>query len=147
MSLSGRMVKPYADLWLTQWEHLSKHDGPNVFRFCVMIFVTVGAQMPFERLIRAIDTWVKTKNNIEIFAQIGNSSYKPENIEWVNHLEPNEYREYIKKSELVVAHAGMGTILSVLELGKPLMIMPRRGNLSETRNDHQLATAKSFSES
>lgn len=28
MSLSGRMVKPYADLWLTQWKHLSKHDGP-----------------------------------------------------------------------------------------------------------------------
>lgn len=29
MSLSGRMVKPYADLWLTQWEHLSKNDGPK----------------------------------------------------------------------------------------------------------------------
>lgn len=28
MSLSGRMVKNYADLWLTQWEHLSTSEGP-----------------------------------------------------------------------------------------------------------------------
>lgn len=110
-----------------------------------MIFVTVGAQMPFDRLTMAIDTWAKTKSDIKIFAQIGNSSYKPENIDWINHLEPNEYREYIKKSELVVAHAGMGTILSVLEIGTHLLIMPRRGIFHETRNDHQLATAKSFS--
>lgn len=109
-----------------------------------MIFVTVGAQMPFERLIRSVDAWVKTKDNLEVFAQIGDSSYTPEYIEWVSHIEPNEYRECIKKSDLVVAHAGMGTILSVLELGKPLIIMPRHGSLGETRNDHQLATAKHF---
>ncbi|MGJ0429760.1 UDP-N-acetylglucosamine--LPS N-acetylglucosamine transferase [Methylobacter sp.] len=28
MSLSGIKVKPYADLWLTQWEHLATADGP-----------------------------------------------------------------------------------------------------------------------
>lgn len=29
MSLSGRKVRPYADLWLTQWEHLARPDGPT----------------------------------------------------------------------------------------------------------------------
>jgi UDP-N-acetylglucosamine:LPS N-acetylglucosamine transferase len=28
MSLSGRMVRPYADLWLTQWPHLARSGGP-----------------------------------------------------------------------------------------------------------------------
>ncbi len=28
LSLSGQKVKPYADLWLTQWEHLSAPEGP-----------------------------------------------------------------------------------------------------------------------
>jgi UDP-N-acetylglucosamine:LPS N-acetylglucosamine transferase len=28
LSLSGKMVKPYADLWLTQWPHLSTEQGP-----------------------------------------------------------------------------------------------------------------------
>lgn len=28
LSLSGKKVYPYADLWLTQWEHLAKPNGP-----------------------------------------------------------------------------------------------------------------------
>lgn len=31
LSLSGRKVKPYADLWLTQWEHLAKPEGPHYY--------------------------------------------------------------------------------------------------------------------
>ncbi len=29
MSTSGRMARHVADIWLTQWEHLSSEDGPN----------------------------------------------------------------------------------------------------------------------
>jgi hypothetical protein len=29
MSLTGRLVKPYADLWLTQWPHLATPEGPQ----------------------------------------------------------------------------------------------------------------------
>jgi UDP-N-acetylglucosamine:LPS N-acetylglucosamine transferase len=29
LSMSGRMVGRYADLWLTQWSHLAKPDGPH----------------------------------------------------------------------------------------------------------------------
>lgn len=29
LSLSGRKVGKYADLWLTQWPHLAKPDGPT----------------------------------------------------------------------------------------------------------------------
>ena len=28
MSLSGQRVRPHADVWLTQWEHLAKPEGP-----------------------------------------------------------------------------------------------------------------------
>lgn len=28
MSLSGRQARRFADLWLTQWEHLAQPDGP-----------------------------------------------------------------------------------------------------------------------
>jgi UDP-N-acetylglucosamine transferase subunit ALG13 len=44
----------------------------------------------------------------------------------------------------VVSHAGMGTILTALELGKPILVAPRLGRLAETRNDHQTATAQRF---
>jgi UDP-N-acetylglucosamine:LPS N-acetylglucosamine transferase len=29
LSSSGRRVRRWADLWLTQWEHLAKTDGPD----------------------------------------------------------------------------------------------------------------------
>lgn len=29
MSMSGNLVRRYADLWLTQWEHLAKPEGPH----------------------------------------------------------------------------------------------------------------------
>ncbi len=29
LSMSGQRVKAYADLWLTQWEHLESPDGPR----------------------------------------------------------------------------------------------------------------------
>lgn len=28
LSMSGRIVRKYADLWLTQWEHLARPEGP-----------------------------------------------------------------------------------------------------------------------
>ena len=28
LSLSGKLVKPFADLWLTQWAHLAEPNGP-----------------------------------------------------------------------------------------------------------------------
>ena len=29
MSLSGQRVRPFADVWLTQWDHLAQPDGPT----------------------------------------------------------------------------------------------------------------------
>jgi len=37
-------------------------------------------------------------------------------------------------------------ILGALEMGRPLLVMPRRAALGEHRNDHQLATARRFAE-
>ncbi|MHB8790236.1 MAG: glycosyltransferase [Desulfobulbaceae bacterium] len=107
-----------------------------------MIFVTVGGQMPFDRLIQAVDDWAFTNKGAICFAQIGLGGWRPRNMEWVELLSPPDFREKLENSSLVVAHAGMGTILSALEIGKKLIVVPRRGHLHETRNDHQVATAK-----
>jgi UDP-N-acetylglucosamine transferase subunit ALG13 len=110
-----------------------------------MIFVTVGAQMAFDRLIRAVDVWSELPRNHKVFAQIGPSSYRPKNMEFAQFVGPSEFRERVAAARVVVAHAGMGSIITALEFGKPIIVMPRRGELRETRNDHQVATAKHFS--
>ena len=40
-----------------------------------MIFVTVGSQLPFDRLVRAVDDWAAGNGGAAAFAQIGASSY------------------------------------------------------------------------
>jgi exopolysaccharide biosynthesis glucuronosyltransferase PssE len=111
-----------------------------------MIFVTVGHQMPFDRMIRAIDEWAFENNRDDIFAQIGTTEFEPSRIRWSPTVHPEEFRKMIAEAEVVVAHAGMGTILTAFELGTPILVMPRRGAFQETRNDHQVATAKRFLE-
>lgn len=109
-----------------------------------MIFVTVGAQMPFDRLIRAVDEWAGLRSRSDVFAQIGPSSFRPKHLKASRFVDPLQFREYVESADTIVAHAGMGSIITALELGKPIVVMPRREDLRETRNDHQVATAKHF---
>jgi UDP-N-acetylglucosamine transferase subunit ALG13 len=110
-----------------------------------VIFLTVGAQMPFERLVRTVDAWAGRTGRRDVFAQIGPTEYRPAHLEWTRFLEPAEFKRQYERSNVIVAHAGTGTIITALHLGKPIVVMPRRAGLRETRNDHQLATARQFS--
>lgn len=109
-----------------------------------LIFVTVGAQMPFDRLVGAVDRWASDRNRSDVFAQIGQSDYRPQRIECRQLLEPDEFRRRYEAASAIVAHAGTGSIITALQMGKPIIIMPRRASLMETRNDHQVATAEQF---
>lgn len=108
-----------------------------------MIFVTVGEQLPFDRLIRAMDQWAQ-RTGQEVFAQVGHSDFKPYYIQSKPFLDQSEFDQKMEAAQLIVAHAGMGTIISALERGKPLVVMPRKASLGEHRNEHQSATASRF---
>lgn len=107
-----------------------------------MIFVTVGAQMPFDRLVRAVDEWAGRTGRDDVFAQIGDTDLVPKHLKWSRLLAPSEFRARLESADLIVSHAGMGTILTALVHDKPILVLPRRGDLRETRNDHQVATAQ-----
>ncbi len=57
-----------------------------------MIFVTVGAQMPFDRLVRSVDRWAAAEQRSNVFAQISTGSWIPQHIQWTEFLTPAEYR-------------------------------------------------------
>ena len=111
-----------------------------------MIFVTVGSDTPFDRLIRTVDQWARDNDRRDVFAQIGMDAWQPEFIPYSAMLSPAEFRKQLESAHVVVAHAGMGTILSALQACKPLLVTPRRGHLGETRNDHQMDTASQLLE-
>lgn len=108
-----------------------------------MILVTVGTQLPFDRLIRLIDA-IAPELPGPVIAQIGNGRYEPANIAWRRSLRPREFERQMRAAKLVVAHAGIGTVLTARRLRKPLVLFPRREALGEHRNDHQVATARAL---
>lgn len=114
-----------------------------------MIFLTVGTHEPFSRLIRAVDDWSAMTGRTDIFGQIAalrDDNPPPQNFEWVERLAPVDFGARFDAARLIVSHAGMGTIISALSAGKPVVVLPRRGHLNETRNDHQWATAQHLAE-
>lgn len=109
-----------------------------------MIFVTVGTQIPFDRLIKAMDEIAPALEGEEIVAQSCNGSYVPRNFSTVRFLSPDRFEELMKQARIVVAHAGIGTILTAMKNQIPLVVVARKAEFHEHRNDHQRATAKFF---
>lgn len=114
-----------------------------------MIFLTVGWQLPFDRLVSAVDAWAAGHPEQEIFGQIlnrGAHCYVPRHFEHVAQLPPGAFAEKCQRATLLVGHAGTGTLITAMTYQKPLVMMPRRAKLGEHRNDHQLATASRFAD-
>lgn len=111
-----------------------------------MIFVTVGTQLPFDRLVHLMDAWAARHPDRECFAQVGTEGEIPVAMPSTPTLSASECRERIAGADCVVSHAGMGTILTCRDLGVPLVVVPRRHELGEARSDHQRATAAALRE-
>lgn len=104
-----------------------------------MILVTVGMQLAFDRLIRAMDELAPSIDT-PIVAQTGKGAYQAVNIRTVESIAPTDFDSMIRQTQLIVAHAGIGTVLTAQKFRKPILLFPRRAALGEHRNDHQLAT-------
>ena len=111
-----------------------------------MIFVTVGNDFRgFDRLLKKMDEIAPLIPN-KIVMQRGYSRYLPKNTKYFDFVSMDIAIEYIQKSELVVSHAGIGTIILCKEYGIPIIIFPRRKRHGEHMNDHQLEIAKALEE-
>jgi UDP-N-acetylglucosamine transferase subunit ALG13 len=105
-----------------------------------MIFITVGTQLAFDRMIQPLDQYCQQHPELEVFAQIGASDYSPMHMQFEKFITPAEAEDKMKHASLIIAHAGMGSILTALDFQTPIIVMPRKASLGEHRNEHQLAT-------
>ncbi len=108
------------------------------------VFVSVGTMMPFDRLVRAMDEWAAAHPDVPVEIQIGRGKYEPAHAKFVRLMPVDQYRERVAAARLFVAHAGMGSIITAIEAGKPLLMLPRLRAEGEHNTDHQLATAASI---
>jgi UDP-N-acetylglucosamine transferase subunit ALG13 len=109
-----------------------------------MILVTVGTEeFPFDRLVKAIDEVVgKGIIQEKVIAQIGSSSFTPRNIQFFRYVPFQELLGFMKKSKLIITHAGVGSTLLCFTLGKIPILFPRYASKGEHVDNHQVDFAK-----
>jgi UDP-N-acetylglucosamine transferase subunit ALG13 len=108
-----------------------------------VILLTVGTQLPFDRFVEIVDRLAPSLPE-PVFAQIGQGSYRPVNMDCRPFVGPIEFERLIAECSLVIAHAGIGTVVMAQKHRKPMVLFPRRAALDEHRNDHQLATVRAL---
>ena len=94
------------------------------------IFVSVGTT-PFDELIKYVDKEVLDK---EIICQISNfAKYKPKNHKYFGFTKNID--EYYNWADLVVCHAGAGTVYKLLEMRKKIIVVPNTYRIDKHQND------------
>ncbi len=112
-----------------------------------MIFVTVGMHYQgFERLIRKMDE-IAGKIDEEVVMQIGSTQYTPKFARYFDFVDSDStIMDYFRNARVIVSHAGAGTLLNTLILGKPIIVVPRLKEFGEHIDDQQLELAKHLSD-
>lgn len=111
-----------------------------------MIFVILGTQdKPFTRLLKAIDREIINGNIKEkVVVQAGSTTYKSENMEIYDLISQAMFDKMIEEANLVICHAGVGSILTALKHNKKIIVAARLAKYKEHTNDHQLQIKDRF---
>ena len=115
-----------------------------------MIFVILGTQdKQFPRLLDAIQKQIDLGNidkSEKIIVQAGSTKYKSKDMEIKDYIGVKKFEEYIKSADLIICHAGVGTILTSLKNDKKIIAAARLKKYGEHVNDHQLQILDSFNQ-
>lgn len=98
------------------------------------ILVTVGTSS-FDPLIKQIDQLLANHpqtDNWDFTCQIGNGDYQPT----ANHFRfEDNFLQYIEAADVVITHAGAGTVFELLDRGKKLLAVPNFYRLDKHQQD------------
>ena len=112
------------------------------------VFVTLGFERrPFDRLIKAVDEGIQ--RGIlpkETLVQTGHTRRSVRECPSVDFLAYSDMIEVLQSAEIIIAHAGVGTLLQCLHLRKIPILFPRRAHGKEHVDDHQVKFARVMEE-
>ena len=102
-----------------------------------MILVIAGTNpFCFGRLLRPMDNWTR-QTGIEVFAQVGNSSFEPASMKFERFVERHTMLALIDQAEIVVTHGGFGSLRDCLSVGKRIVAVPRYSRFDECLDNQE----------
>lgn len=109
-----------------------------------MIYVTVGTMhLDFPRLIREMDV-IGAITGERIVAQIGMSSTIPMHCDYFDFKPREEVLAIQKEARVIVSHAGIGSVIDALRVGRPVVFVPRLKRFGEHNSNHQIEIAEAM---
>ncbi|MGD7043169.1 PssE/Cps14G family polysaccharide biosynthesis glycosyltransferase [Jeotgalibacillus proteolyticus] len=109
-----------------------------------MIFVTVGSQrFQFNRLLTEIER-IDNFSKEEFFVQTGYSTKILKGINNTQFMDRLHFSQMINKAEIIITHAGTGSIIKSLNEKKKVIVVPRYKKFGEHVDDHQSEIASLF---
>jgi UDP-N-acetylglucosamine transferase subunit ALG13 len=109
----------------------------------VRVFLTVGTDHhPFDRLILWLDRWLReTVVNVSCVEQIG-SSEPPAYARYNKFVPYEDIRSAMNDADVIVSHAGPGSVLMAENVGHRPVVVPRRKEFGEAVDNHQVVFAR-----
>lgn len=109
-----------------------------------MILALVGThEQPFDRLLRAVDELPTDELRV---VQTGHSHYAPAACEAHGFLPFDEVKRLMTAASVVITHAGTGSVMLALSLGRKPVVVPRLRRFGEHVDDHQVQLVETLAE-
>ena len=114
----------------------------------VSTFVSVGnATQPFDRLLKAVNACLHELPQ-PVFVQYGSgTNLFAGACEAAPFVTMQEFERLVAGAQLVIVHAGAGSIIHASRAGKIPVVMPRRHAHGELLDDHQIELARELTPS
>lgn len=111
-----------------------------------MIFVTVGGDThSFSRLLGGLKKLIiQGEVKDEVIIQSGNTKCLIDGYQCFDFVDIDKFEQLVEQSDLIIGHAGGGTVATALKFNKPLIVMPRLKKFKEHVDDHQLELAEAL---
>lgn len=113
------------------------------------VVVTLGTlnQYPFDRAVQAVRRVLSQLDepNVDVLWQIGMAQKEDLPGEIHSTVPADRLRAAIAQADLVIAHAGTGSALQILDAGRIPLFLPRSSAKGEHIDDHQLLIAEELS--
>ena len=157
LSAFARIVRPLAHYAVVQssalstlWPKAKVYDPLKILDIPrppkrALLFATVGATLPFDRLVRSVAA-LKQAGEIpeEVLIQTGIGGHQPDGLATVETLPFGEILDTLKDADIVVCHGGTGSLITALREGCRVIAIPRRFDLGEHYDDHQSEITSAF---
>jgi len=114
----------------------------------VSTFVSVGnATQPFCRLLDAVCGIAEYLPQPVVVQYGAADGYSCSKCSGVAFMDMMEFEKQVAEAELLIMHAGAGSVIQAVRSGKIPVIIPRLADLGEHIDDHQLEFSRQLEES